>query len=190
MEREWRNYYRNRQKPRVSCDAGEPGVEPTSFLQLPFWLTLVVICFSTALHWVVSHILTAVEQVGRDPQLVLSQGAIVIAGIIATVLVLGINIPYFVPIRSWMPLLGGSLKVVLHFCHPLSFEKEGGLPEGGIAWGDISTASQRRAGFGEKVSPMTENVDYPKEIYALPEEIIQTGPRLSMTEIEELVPRT
>ena len=83
-------------------------------------------------------------------------------GIASSILVLGITIYYFVPRKSWMPLMGSSAKLVFESCRGLSWL----LPRRGIAWGDISTLTEYRAGFGEDVSPLTVGAIYPSAVDA------------------------
>src|SRR5438477_12754683 len=42
MEREWRSYYCRRHKPRVSYCSNQIGVRATRWLQLPYWLTTIL----------------------------------------------------------------------------------------------------------------------------------------------------
>ena len=82
--------------------------------------------------------------------------AILCIGFIATVLVLGITIYSFVPIRTFMPLMGGSASMVIESSRMLTAL----LPREGVAWGDISTSDNRQAGFGENVGALVEGAVY------------------------------
>jgi hypothetical protein len=88
--------------------------------------------------------------------------AIMSIGIASSILVLGITIYYFVPRKSSMPLMGCSAKLVFESCKGLSWP----LPRNGIAWGDISTLREHRAGFAEHVSLLKVGTIYPSTIYA------------------------
>ena len=47
MEREWRRYYCRQHRPQVSYSSSERGTRPTRWLQLPSWLTAVLMTIST-----------------------------------------------------------------------------------------------------------------------------------------------
>jgi hypothetical protein len=167
MEREWRSYYQHRRRPRVSYDTNDPAVQTTSWLQLPFSFSTILILLSMALHWVVSHAITVEEQISQREsyELKFSAGASMMMGITSGLLVSGITALYFIPIQTWMPLMSGSLRVVLYFtCHLKS-----GLPRDGISWGDISTESVFRAGFGSSTEPMHSHIVYPSVIDSRPD---------------------
>ena len=157
MEREWRSFYCNRKKPRISYHSKEIGVRATRWLQLPYWLTAILMVISTLMHFLVSQTLFVVEILGATRFsgyffTNYSPLAIFAIGIIATILVLGITIYYYIPIRTNMPLMAGSARVVFDSCSGLSTA----LPVGGIAWGDISTPIKQQVGFGETVRPLLD----------------------------------
>jgi hypothetical protein len=160
MEREWRSYYRKTHVPRVSYRTDETGVRATRWLQLPYWLTAILMTLSTVMHWLVSQTMFVVEILGSPGYFYMNYSplAIIGIGVVATVLVLGITIYYFVPLRTWMPLMAGSARVVFESCVRLDSSS---LPVGGIAWGDVSTPRERLAGFGEIVGPLVKGVMYP-----------------------------
>jgi hypothetical protein len=159
MEKEWRSYYLRARTPRVSFDAKQPGTVTKRQLQLPYWLTGIIMIASVGLHWLVSQTLTLIE--AEEGNFVnFSPTAIFCVGIVSAVLVFILNIFYFIPTTSWMPLMRGSVQTVLYYCGGLQSE----LPEHGIAWGDISTKTLRLAGFGESVKPMIPDAIYPSEI--------------------------
>lgn len=61
-----------------------------------------------------------------------------------------------------MPLMGSSAKLVFECCEGLSWP----FRRNGIAWGDISTPREYRAGFAENVSPLTVGAIYPSSMDA------------------------
>jgi len=61
-----------------------------------------------------------------------------------------------------MPVMNGSVRVVLASCTKLTV-----FPEGGIGWGDISDDNERVAGFGGSVGALVDGAIYPAP---LPEE--------------------
>src|SRR5271163_1136687 len=108
MEREWRSFYCNPKKPRISYHSKEIGVRATRWLQRPYWLTAILMVISTLMPFLVSQTLFVVEILGvtRFSGYFFtnySPLAIFAIGIIATILVLGITIYYFIPIRTNMP---------------------------------------------------------------------------------------
>jgi hypothetical protein len=164
MEREWRLFYRHAKKPRVSypLEGKNPGIRATRWLQLPYWVTFILMGLNTVLHWLVSQTLFVVEILATQTKpakfyLNFSPFAIVCVGGASTILVLGMTIFYFVPIKTWMPLMAGSLRTVLTSCLHLPPP----LPEGGIMWGDISSERERLAGFGEVAADLVPGATYP-----------------------------
>jgi len=192
MEGEWRSFYRNAQKPRISYGKakGEVGVRETRWLQLPYTLSFVLIVLNTVLHWLVSQTLFVVEILGtaQDPTpnyyLNFSPLAIFITGAVATLLVLGMTIYYFIPIRTWMPLMAGSGRVVFESCVKL----EPTLPVAGIMWGDISTRTSRLAGFGEIALDLIPGAKYPGEIVAEPPHVRYRRSHLSYSGQSDMEP--
>jgi len=165
LEKEWRSYYLKRKLPRVSYNSRQPGVRSARWLQLPYWLTGLLMSISIFLHWLVSQTLFVVEIYFSDPSissvfhLHYSPLAIIFVGMICVILVLGITIYYFIPVKTWMPLMTGSAKVVFESCFKLTT-----LPRTGIGWGDISMGNERCAGFAAVVGQMAEGVRYPGQI--------------------------
>jgi hypothetical protein len=164
LEKEWRSFYRNPQLPRVSYDTKSDGVQSARWLQLPYWLTGVLMLVSTLMHWLVSQTLFVVEVYFENPNVMsvfhihYSPLAIISVGMIALALVVGITVYYCVPAKTWMPLMAGSTRVVFDSCVRLP---RLALPRGGIEWGDISAGNKRMAGFGEMVARMVDGVHYP-----------------------------
>jgi hypothetical protein len=159
MEREWRSFYLRRHRPRVSHYSRETGLLPTRWLQVPYWLTGILMALSTMLHWLLSQMMFVVEiltdKTGHaDSQFYtnFSTFAGLVVGAVATVLILALTIYSFVPIRTSMPLMGGSTRMVIESSRMLITP----LPEEGVAWGDISRSGIPMAGFGEDVGPLVE----------------------------------
>ena len=164
LEREWRSFYRAHQLPRVSFNVDEEGLRGARWLQLPYWVTGVLMSVSILLHWLVSQTLFVVEisftnaAVASSFHLHYSPLAIITVGSIATILVFGITIYYFIPLRTWMPLMAGSTRLVFDSCVSLSGKR---FPRAGIGWGDISKGNNWMAGFGPITVMMVEGVQYP-----------------------------
>ena len=164
MEREWHSYYLRPQRPRVSYDTEDEAVQSTGWPQLPFLHSLVLTILGIILHWIMTHGLVVVEYIGGNPgdhrtsyEFQIAPAAAIVMGLIVTFLVLLITIFYFKPTSSRMPALSGSLQVVLYFSKHLGPN----LPKDGIAWADLSTGSEFRAGFGRSVKPLRRDVVYP-----------------------------
>jgi hypothetical protein len=172
IEREWRAYYQKRHIPRVSYDTDEVGFRPTRWLQLPYWLTGSLMVISTLMHWLVSQTLFVVEILAQGNNhfyyLNFSPLAIILIGVVATVLVVAITVYYYIPVRTWMPFMAGSARVVFGSCTRLSAK----LPVHGLAWGDVSTPTERLAGFGETVRPLVMGVTYPNLLADEPQCVI------------------
>jgi len=164
LEREWRSFYRSHQRPRVSINSREAGIQDARWLQLPYWVTALLMSTSVLLHWLVSQTLFVVEIYFSNATLAsvfhlhYSPLALISVGTMAMALVFGITVYYFIPIRTWMPLMAGSTRVVFDSCFRLPTT---GLPRSGIGWGDVSTGNERVAGFGGVVARMVEGVRYP-----------------------------
>ena len=183
MEHEWRSFYRHRQPPRVSYNPGEKGsgMKSTRWLQLPYWISALLMAINTVMHWLVSQTLFVVEILASEDNpavfyLNYSPFAIICVGFAATILVLAITVYYFTPIRTWMPLMGGSLLVVLESCVRLD-----SFPDDGIMWGDISTDTLRLAGFGPLANPLVPGVYYPSDRTLEPEHLRHRGSVLSFS---------
>jgi hypothetical protein len=182
LEREWRGFYNKRKLPRVSYDTGtsKEEVHATRWLQLPYWLTFLLIALNTVLHWLVSQTLFVVEILPSATKpanfyLNFSPLAIVCIGVASTILILAMTIYYFVPIETWMPLMAGSVQIVLESCSRL----EAQLPKGGVMWGDISTRERRLAGFGPMADLLVPGAVYPGDRSMEPEHLRKRGSVLS-----------
>jgi hypothetical protein len=171
-EHEWRSYAGRRKVPRVSYGADSPGVRNTRWLQLPYWLSATLMSISTLMHWVVSQTLFVVEVENRSgistsdtpsqPQLTFaicySPTAIFTIAVIAMILIIALTVYYLIPFRSWMPVMGGSARVVFASCTALPKH----LPADGIMWGDVSDDWGRLAGFGENANALKAGDIYPE----------------------------
>jgi len=192
LEKEWRSFYRSHQRPRVSINSREPGIQSARWLQLPYWVTALLMSISVLLHWLVSQTLFVVEIYFSEATLAsvfhlhFSPLALISVGTMAMVLVFGITFYYFIPIRTWMPLMAGSTRVVFDSCFQLP---NTGLPRSGIGWGDISTTNERVAGFGGVVARMVEGVKYPGLISEEPQAFLSDYPYVTEFDTEPLVRR-
>ena len=192
LEKEWRSFYRSHQRPRVSINSREPGIQSARWLQLPYWVTVLLMSISVLLHWLVSQTLFVVEIYFSEATLAsvfhlhYSPLAIISVGTMAMVLVFGITFYYFIPIRTWMPLMAGSTRVVFDSCFQLP---NTGLPRSGIGWGDISTTNERVAGFGGVIARMVEGVKYPGLISEEPQAFLSDYPYVTEFDTEPLVRR-
>jgi hypothetical protein len=167
-EHEWRSYAGRRKIPRVSYGADSPGVRNTRWLQLPYVLSATLMSISTVMHWVVSQALFVVEVEdlsnarNATAELIFaicySPTAIFAIGVMAMALIAFITIYYFIPFRSWMPVMAGSARVVFASCTALPKH----LPAAGIMWGDVSDEWGRLAGFGESANALQMGEIYPK----------------------------
>jgi len=81
-------------------------------------------------------------------------------GTVALILVLGMTLYYFIPVKTYLPLMAGSTRVVFDSC----FKLPPNIPRTGIGWGDISMGNERYAGFGGVVGRMVHGVKYPGDI--------------------------
>jgi hypothetical protein len=201
MEREWRSFYGHRLKPRVSypLEVHHAGVTATRWLQLPYWLTFVLMALNTVLHWLVSQTLFVVEILANSEKaanfyLNFSPLAIFSIGLASTILVLGMTIFYFVPIKTWMPLMAGSLRIVLESCLHLPPQRmmDGNIiydvPDGGVMFGDISTEKERLAGFGVTAQDLVQGATYPSDRELEPLNLRARGSRLSLASTADRVP--
>lgn len=201
MEREWRSFYGHRQKPRVSypLDGHPDGVKATRWLQLPYWLTFILMALNTVLHWLVSQTLFVVEILANSQKaanfyLNFSPLAIFSIGLASTILVLGMTIFYFFPIKTWMPLMAGSLRIVLESClhlPPLATmdgRLVNGVPDGGVMFGDISTENERLAGFGVTAQDLVPGATYPGSRQVEPLNLRNRGSLLSLASTADRVP--
>jgi hypothetical protein len=131
-------------------------------LQLPYYVTITQIVLGALTHWMVSEAFFVVETSGLrvtiynavenalDFYITHSPGVMAIGGLIFFILITFMTIHMFVGRRTSMPVMNGSVRVVLASCTKLN-----GFPEDGIAWGDISERDgENVAGFGERVESL------------------------------------
>jgi hypothetical protein len=85
-----------------------------------------------------------------------SPEAIGIGTLVVIVGLIGLIIYLFVGQWTWMPVMNGSVRVVLAPRMKLIL-----FPEGGIGWGDSSDDNERVAGFGGSVGSLVEGEIYP-----------------------------
>jgi hypothetical protein len=161
MEHEWRSYYHYRKVPRISHDANQiAGVRSTRFLQLPYAATAFLMTINTILHWLVSEarfVINGVVGFQSDlPEVVWSPFALILIGIITSTLLVATSIYYILPVRTKMPVMAGSARVVFDACVQLREP----LPLKGIQWGDISIDEKRILGFGEVVGKLKDGVTF------------------------------
>jgi hypothetical protein len=170
MEHEWRSFYETKgKKPRVSysIEDGDHRLYVTSmWLQLPVTITVIWMLLNSVMHWLLSQTLFVVEILPgsiapANFYLNYSPPAIFTVGIVATVVAIGMIIFIFWPQQSKMPLMNGSLLVVLQSCLHL---KGDDIPSSGVSWGDISRyaghGTLKLAGFGSTVDPMKNGAEY------------------------------
>lgn len=161
MEHEWRSYYLQRQRPRISHNAEDiVNVRNTRFLQLPYSATAFLMTTSTVLHWLVSQAFFVTRGIDpfQGPTAIINWSpiALLILALITLILLVATTIHYFTPFNTVMPFMGGSAHVVMEACYQLRT-----FPSAGIEWGDISTETEWIAGFGETVVEITDGVTYP-----------------------------
>lgn len=172
LETDWRSYYCRPKRPRVSSDLKSPGqyTRKPRFLQLPYYATILTMASGTACHWLVSQAFFVVEvnvptslsdlnQRNLFFYITHSPGAIGIGVLVAIVGLISLIMHLFVGQWTWMPVMNGSVRVVLASCTKLS-----SFPEGGVAWGDISDENERFAGFSASVGPLIEGAIYPARL--------------------------
>ena len=173
LETDWRSYYCRPKCPRVSSDLRSTGqyTRKPRFLQLPYYATLLTMVSGTVCHWIVSQAFFVVEvNIPRtNPSdlternlyfyITHSPGAIGIGLLVAIVGLILLILYLFVGRWTWMPVMNGSVRVVLASCTKLS-----SFPEGGVGWGDISDENKRVAGFGASVGPLVDGAVYPARL--------------------------
>lgn len=164
LETDWRGYYMRYRCPRVSSDTGRKGIgiRKPRVLQLPYLVTITQIGLGAVAHGLASQAFFVVETSGPrvtvygavenvlDFYVTHSPGVMAIGGLFVFILLTIMTIFMFVGRRTSMPVMNGSVRVVLASCTKLK-----GFPDDGIAWGDISEADdQKVAGFGGHVEPL------------------------------------
>ena len=170
LETDWRSYYLRLKRPRMSCDSGNSirWARKPRILQLPYPITINMIILGAACHWLISQAFFVVEvrvpyYVNDELQyrlvfyLTHSPGPIGIGALFYFIMLVAMIIHLFIPQKTWMPVMNGSVRVVLASCTTLT-----GFPAGGIAWGEICDDRNKRvAGFGALVKPLVAGAIYP-----------------------------
>ena len=173
LETDWRSYYLRPKRPRVSSDVRSSGQYTRSprFLQLPYYATLLTTASGSVCHWLISQAFFVVEVsiptsltdlTQRDLLFYIthSPAAIGIGVLVAIFGLIGLMIHLFVGQWTWMPVMNGSVRVVLASCTRLT-----AFPADGLGWGDISQNNNERvAGFGGSVKPLVDGAIYPASI--------------------------
>jgi hypothetical protein len=162
QEREWRGFYRKTKIPRTASASG-PGTRTARWLQLPYGLSALLIAVSICLHWIASQAIYFVESYGKSFTVstlnlyIMPLPTIVFASM-WTALILIITIIYLLPMRTVMPVMASSARVIMASCCKLT-----DLPPEGITWGaitDLSEPSRRKAGFASTASEIVEGEVY------------------------------
>lgn len=180
LEAQWRGFYCNPKYPRVSSDAQSRlqggNVKEPRFLMLPYPLTIFLMLFGTIGHWLVSEAFFTFETSatfydeytgqtygqGLFFFLTHSPGVIAVGGLVCATIIVVVTIHMFIPWpTTWMPIMNGSVRVVLASCTKLDC-----FPSGGVAWGDICENGKRVAGFAGIVKPLVEGAIYPSTVEA------------------------
>jgi Family of unknown function (DUF6536) len=162
LEADWRGYYMRQQKPRVTPDlvADPSGVrKPRKVSPLPYSATLCQLAVGALCHWLLSEAFFVVEAVlrptGYNVSIITfyvthSPAAIALGGLCFFVLLVIMTVFMCIGIRTEMPVMNGSVRVVLASCTRLT-----GFASQGIAWGEISESeSENVAGFGAQVKAL------------------------------------
>jgi len=173
LENDWRSYYLRLKRPRVSWDNHTPGryVRKPRFLQAPYGITICLFACGAASHWLTSESFFVVEisaTLNREIEpaskaqralifyLTHSPAPMALGALLVAVGMCCFTVHLLVPRRTAMPMMNGSVRVVLASCTRLT-----GFPAGGIAWGEISENNEERvAGFGALVRPLSYGENY------------------------------
>ena len=173
LESEWRRYYLRLRRPRVSCSTDASGryIRKPQVLGLPYPLTILTLIAGATGHWLISEAFFTVETNGtiqEDNQtfqysmfwLTHSPGPIALDAFIWFIVTLVITTHLVIGKWTWMPIMNGSVRVVLASCVKLT-----SFPAAGIAWGDVSDKENERiAGFGGIVKPLVAGELYSESI--------------------------
>ena len=175
LEREWRSYYLRPKLPRVSWDNENPRryVRKPRILQSPYSVTIGLMAMGAVGHWITAESFFVVEisakinpdmnAAQRQQALIFylthSPGPMALGALLGSLVVGYLTIHLLIPHRTCMPVMNGSVRVVLASCTKLTH-----FPAGGIAWGDVSESdAERVAGFGGLVRPLSFGMEYPKQ---------------------------
>jgi hypothetical protein len=163
LEGDWRKYYMRQRNPRVSRDmVSDPTgtKKPRKVAPVPYWITVSQLILGAAAHWLLSEAFFVVEAFYRPPGSTLSYiqfyvthspGVMAIGGLCFFTFIILITAHMLIPRWREMPVMNGSVRVVLASCTRLTrFGREG------IAWGTVDEKGEvKEAGFAPIVTPLT-----------------------------------
>lgn len=163
LEGDWRRYYVKQRKPRVSQEMvpDRSGVKkPRKLGPMPFWLAMAPqLVVGAMAHWLMSEAFFVVEAMYRTPGSTLSiiqfyvthsPGVMALGALSFFTFLMCITIHMLIVKRREMPVMNGSVRVVLASCaHLRTFEKDG------IRWGTLTEENRKEAGFGTIVTSLT-----------------------------------
>jgi hypothetical protein len=165
LEGDWRKYYMRKRNPRVSrdmvSDPSESGTKkPRKVAPLPYWITISQLILGATAHWLLSEAFFVVEAFYKPPGSTLSiiqfyvthsPGVIALDVLLFFTFIFFVTVHMFIPRWREMPIMNGSVRVVLASAARLTrFGKEG------IEWGTVDEGGHvKEAGFGPVVTPLT-----------------------------------
>ena len=163
LEGDWRKYYMRHRNPRVSRDMLSDPIgtkKPRKMAPAPYWITIMQLSLGAAAHWLLSEAFFVVEAFYRPPGSTLSDiqfyvthspGVMAIGGLCFFTFIIFITAHMLIPKWREMPVMNGSVRVVLASGTRLTrFGTEG------IAWGMVDEKGEvKEAGFAPVVSPLT-----------------------------------
>jgi hypothetical protein len=183
QELDWHRYYRKSRRPRTSFP-GVPGTKSARKLQLPYIVAAFSMALQFLLHWTASRAVSIIETTGPivypdsasiAPSVLGYNGSwgllgslglfvqvlpvpLLVLACLWCLIVIILTLIYIFPFRRWMPTMAGSARVVFEACSGL----KGGLPQGGIRWGQISDCEEEpgRAGFSSAPRPIVQGKKY------------------------------
>jgi len=163
LEGDWREYYLRQRNPRVSRDMVSDSTgtkKPRIVAPAPYWITILQLSLGAAAHWLLSEAFFVVEAVYKPAGSTLghiqfyvthSPGAIAIGALFFFIFIIFITAHMLRPRWTAMPVMNGSVRVILASCAGLTqFYREG------IAWGTVDEkGAVKVAGFAPGVTPLT-----------------------------------
>ena len=191
MEGDWRGYYLTKKRPRIGADTrpGGPGVRKTRIPgPLPYLVTAIQFLLSATAHWMVSQAFFVVEtalNTRTDSGLLelsrvnfyITHSPLVIAigglGVFVLLVIMTVHICFWK--RTGMPVMNGSVRVVLASCAQFkAFDDEG------IAWGKVAELGPVNvAGFGSEVQPLVPGNYGAVTLVGTKEKVKKKTPRLN-----------
>ena len=164
LEEDWRGYYMKRQKPRISWDtvSDRTGLRSSRKLSpLPYVATGLQLGAGAVAHWIASQAFFVVEAVQKRTNgfvgsniifyITHSPEVIGIGGVCLFVFILTMSVHMCWGRWTVMPVMNGSVRVVLASCIQLT-----DFPDEGIAWGKISDEEGTKlVGFAANVDVLT-----------------------------------